>query len=167
MVLAALFQLAMLNAGDPQASLSYAGVGDRFGVSRTHVRKLLIAAEEIGLVKLSTRGDLRVELLPRLWSSHDRAIAVGMYIHDTGLYGSDQGASIEIRAWGRSAPLIATYGSAMILLFRNLIFARHPFWTASFSSICGKFVRTTATISREQLGQRWAGDEAAEAGPSR
>jgi len=35
------------------------------GVSRTHVRQLLVAAEEAGLVKLHARGGRRVELLPR------------------------------------------------------------------------------------------------------
>jgi hypothetical protein len=60
----------------------YAEVGDQFGVSRTHVRKLLVAAEEAGLVKLHARGGHRVEILPRLWSSYDRGLATGMYVHD-------------------------------------------------------------------------------------
>ena len=57
-------------------------LGDRFGVSRTHVRKLLVAAEQAGLVKLHARGGHRVEILPRLWSSYDRGLATGMYVHD-------------------------------------------------------------------------------------
>jgi DNA-binding transcriptional ArsR family regulator len=66
----------------PHAAVPYADVGNRFGVSRTHVRKLLVAAEEAGLVRLRERGGHRVEILPRLWSSHDRGIAGGMYLHD-------------------------------------------------------------------------------------
>jgi DNA-binding IclR family transcriptional regulator len=66
----------------PHAAVAYADVADRFGVSRTHVRQLLVAAEEAGLVKLHARGGRRVELLPRLWSSYDRSIAGGMYLHD-------------------------------------------------------------------------------------
>jgi hypothetical protein len=45
-------------------------------------QNLLVAAEEGGLVKLHARGGQRVEILPRLWSSHDYGIAGGMYFHD-------------------------------------------------------------------------------------
>ncbi len=82
MVLAALLHAAMADPDQPHAAVAYADVGDRFGVSRTHVRQLLVAAEEAGLVKLHARGGRRVELLPRLWSSYDRSIAGGMYLHD-------------------------------------------------------------------------------------
>lgn len=82
MVLAALLQAAMRQPEHPHAAVPYAEVGDRFGISRTHVRKLLVAAQEAGLVKLHARGGHRVEILPRLWASHDRGIAAGMYIHD-------------------------------------------------------------------------------------
>ena len=46
------------------------------------LRKLLIAAEDAGLVRLHARGGRRVEILPRFWSSYDRGLASGMYIHD-------------------------------------------------------------------------------------
>jgi hypothetical protein len=46
------------------------------------VRNLLVAAEEAGLVKIHGRGGQRVEILPRLWVSHDRGMAVGMYLHE-------------------------------------------------------------------------------------
>jgi len=82
MVVAALFQAAMAQDDDFHAAVRYGDIGDRFGISRTHVRNLLTAAEELGLVKLHARGGHRVEILPRLWSSHDRAIAGGMYVHD-------------------------------------------------------------------------------------
>jgi hypothetical protein len=82
MVIAALLQAAMAQGDHPHAAVPYADVGDRFGVSRTHVRNLLVTAQEAGLVKLHARGGHRVESLPRLWSSHDRGIAGGMYGHD-------------------------------------------------------------------------------------
>jgi hypothetical protein len=41
-----------------------------------------LAAEEAGLVKLHGHGGRRVEILPRRWSSQDRGIASGMYMHD-------------------------------------------------------------------------------------
>jgi DNA-binding FadR family transcriptional regulator len=81
-VIAALLQAVMESHDYPHAAVPYAEVGDRFGVSRTHVRKLLVAAEERGLVKLHARGGRRLEILPRLWSSHDRGITGGMYLHD-------------------------------------------------------------------------------------
>src|SRR5262249_21247188 len=75
MVLAALLQAASADPDDLHADLSYAELGDRFGVSRTHVRQLLMAAERQGLVKLHARGGHRVEIQPRLWPSCDRAVA--------------------------------------------------------------------------------------------
>jgi len=83
MVLAALLQTA-LDSPDHQrhTAVPYADVGERFGVSRTHVRQLLAAAEDRGLVKLRARGGHSVEILPRLWASHARGIAGGMYLHD-------------------------------------------------------------------------------------
>jgi hypothetical protein len=81
-IIAALLQAAMTSPDYPHAAVPYAEAGDRFGVSRTHVRKLLLAAEQAGLVKLHARGGHRVEILPRLWSSYDRGLATGMYVHD-------------------------------------------------------------------------------------
>jgi hypothetical protein len=81
-VLAALLQAAMESDDYPHAAVPYAEIGDRFGVSRAHVRKLLVAAEDRELLRLQARGGWRVEILPRLWSSHDHAIAGGMYFHD-------------------------------------------------------------------------------------
>ncbi len=80
-IFAALLQTAM-EAQDQHAALRYAEIGDRFGISRTHIRLLLVAAEEAGLVKLHERGGRRVEILPRLWSDHDYGMAGGMYFHD-------------------------------------------------------------------------------------
>jgi hypothetical protein len=57
---------------------------------------LLVAAEETGLVKLHARGGRGVEILPRLWSSDDRSIAVGMWLHDMAYVAS-------MRAWNDRA----------------------------------------------------------------
>ena len=94
-ILAALLQAAMAQPDDPHLAVSYADVGERFGVSRTHVRQLLVAAEQIGLVKLHARGGHRVEILPRLWSMHDRGIAGGMYMHDM-IYVSATGRGLAV-----------------------------------------------------------------------
>jgi hypothetical protein len=82
MIMSALLQAAMARGDDGHAAVPYADVGDRFGVSRTHVRQLLLAAEKRGLVKLHARGGQRVEILPRMWQSHDEGMARGMYLHD-------------------------------------------------------------------------------------
>src|SRR5260370_16739995 len=65
MVMNALLQAAMTESNDPHAAVPYADVGDRFGVSRAHVRGLLIAAQDAGLVNLHPRNAHRVEILPR------------------------------------------------------------------------------------------------------
>ena len=90
MVLAALLQAASADPDHLHAAVPYAEIGDRFGVSRTHVRQLLMAAERAGLVKLQARGGHRVEILPRLWASYDRGIAGRMFFHDL-VYGAAVG----------------------------------------------------------------------------
>jgi hypothetical protein len=80
MVIAALMQAALNDPDHP--AVPYSDVGDRFGVSRTHVRQLLVAAEEAGFVKLHARGGRRVEILPLLFDSHRNWVAGGMYCHD-------------------------------------------------------------------------------------
>jgi len=83
LVVSALIQAATLaDPDDPHPAVPYGDVGDRFGVSRTQVRKLLVAAEAMGLVTLHGRGGRRVEILPRLWKSFDHGLAVGQYVHD-------------------------------------------------------------------------------------
>jgi hypothetical protein len=81
-VLAALLRAAIQTGDGAQAAVPYADIGERFGVSRTHVRRLLELAKDAGLVRLHARGGRRVELLPRLWASHDRALATAMYLTD-------------------------------------------------------------------------------------
>lgn len=81
MVSAALLHAAMATA-DSHASLSYADIAERFGISRTHVRGILVEAQGAGLVRLGGRGGGRVEVLPRLLQSYDRGLAAGMLSHD-------------------------------------------------------------------------------------
>jgi len=82
LVLAALVQAAMEAPDGPDSSVPYAQLGDRFGVSRTHVRKLLESAQDAGLLKLHSRGGHRVEILPRMWAGYDLGLAGGFYFHD-------------------------------------------------------------------------------------
>ncbi|MEJ0070121.1 MAG: hypothetical protein WDO24_16965 [Pseudomonadota bacterium] len=82
LVLAALLQAALAEPDGVHAAVPYADVGARFGVSRTHVRELLVAAAARGLMRLHGRGGHRVEILPALWSGYDRSIATGMYLLD-------------------------------------------------------------------------------------
>jgi len=81
MVSASLLAAAM-DAGDLHAAVPYADVGERFGISRTHVRKILQEAQDAGLVRLHGRGGHQVEILPRLWTSYDHGLAVGLALHD-------------------------------------------------------------------------------------
>jgi hypothetical protein len=81
-----LFLAALLEAAQDQHSrhvmVSYAGISERFGYSRTHVRQVMSDAEDAGLVRLHGRGGHDVELLPALWAGHDRGMAIGMCLHD-------------------------------------------------------------------------------------
>jgi DNA-binding FadR family transcriptional regulator len=106
MVLAALLQAAM--AGDQlNAALPYAHAGERFGVSRTQVRRLLAVAEQDGLVRLHERGGRRVEILPRLWASHDRALACRMYLLDLVYVAARQADVADVQADTLPAHVIA------------------------------------------------------------
>lgn len=73
---------AALDAEDLAAEIPYMEVADRFGVSRTHIRNLMMSAEQAGLVRIVGRGGRSIEILPRHWTSYDRGLAVGMYLHD-------------------------------------------------------------------------------------
>jgi hypothetical protein len=103
MVLAALLQAAIV-AGDRLAALPYARAGERFGISRTQVRRLLVLAEAAGLVRLRERGGHHVEILPRLWTSHDRAMACGMYLHDL-----VHAAASRPAGWHAAAPAVTPH----------------------------------------------------------
>ena len=73
-------------AGGSAVELSYSDIAARFGVSRTHVRKLLQDAGRADLVHLSGEGERVVELKPAVLSAFDRFVAEAMAGHDL-LYG--------------------------------------------------------------------------------
>jgi DNA-binding MarR family transcriptional regulator len=78
MILIKMIQMAGQNSGAEPLKISYADLGGRFGVSRTHVRNLLVAAEELGLVRLMKGGGQFVELKPALLKAFDRLVADAM-----------------------------------------------------------------------------------------
>jgi DNA-binding MarR family transcriptional regulator len=78
MILIKMIQLAGRHGGAEPLKVSYADLGDRFGVSRTHVRNLLRAAEEMGLVRLTKAAGQFVELTPQLLLAFDRLVADAM-----------------------------------------------------------------------------------------
>jgi DNA-binding MarR family transcriptional regulator len=82
MILFKMKQLAAQQGDAGPFAVSYSDLGDRFGVSRTHVRKLLSEAEEMKLVRLTKLGGQFVELTPQLLQAFDRFIADAMSGHD-------------------------------------------------------------------------------------
>ena len=96
---------AAMDAGDPNAEIPYIQAADRFGVSRTHVRNLMNAAQSAGLVRIIGRGGHSIVILPRFWASYDRGLALGMYLHDAVNLvamrnwikrGSDRGTALQL-----------------------------------------------------------------------
>ena len=78
MILIKMIQLAGRRGEGKPLNISFSDLGDRFGVSRTHVRNLLEAAEEMDLVRLTkTRGQL-IELKPAVLQAFDRLVADAM-----------------------------------------------------------------------------------------
>jgi hypothetical protein len=80
MVLIKLMQMAG-PAGDA-APFSYSDIGARFGVSRTHVQKLLAEAQAKDLVRLTKGSSQLVQVMPALVRAFDRFMADGMSGHD-------------------------------------------------------------------------------------
>jgi DNA-binding MarR family transcriptional regulator len=76
-ILIKMIRMAGKGGAEP-LKVSYSDLGDRFGVSRTHVRKLLVAAEEMDLVRLTKGGGQFVELMPALLQAFDRLVADAM-----------------------------------------------------------------------------------------
>jgi hypothetical protein len=77
-----LIKLIQMSATGGGKGLSYAEIGARFGVSRTHVRMLLEDAAQHGDVSLSGRGGQLVELEPSMLHAFDRFVAAAMSGHD-------------------------------------------------------------------------------------
>jgi hypothetical protein len=82
MILIKLIQMAHAANEGIHSSLSYADIGARFGVSRTHVREVLLEAERAGYVRLSGRGGQLVQLTPAVMQVFDRFIADSMCGND-------------------------------------------------------------------------------------
>ena len=72
MILMKLVQRVDEARGVPARPISFAEIGDSFGVSRTHVRKLLQQAAAAELINLSGRT---VVLTPSLLAAFDRVTA--------------------------------------------------------------------------------------------
>ncbi|MEA2913051.1 MAG: hypothetical protein QOJ15_5132 [Bradyrhizobium sp.] len=78
MILIKLIQMTHAANEGFRAGLSYAEIGARFGLSRTHVREVLLDAGRAGYVKLSGRGGQMVQLTPAVMQVFDRFIADSM-----------------------------------------------------------------------------------------
>jgi hypothetical protein len=78
MILIKLIQMAHAAKDDSRTRLSYSDIGARFGVSRTHVRGILLEAERAGFVQLFGRGGQLVQLTPAVMQVFDRFIADSM-----------------------------------------------------------------------------------------
>ena len=78
MILIKMIQLGGGQSGAAPLMISYSDLGSRFGVSRTHVRELLVEAEALDLVRLTKGGGQRVELMPSLLQAFDRLVADAM-----------------------------------------------------------------------------------------
>jgi DNA-binding MarR family transcriptional regulator len=78
MILIKMIDLTGQQSGAGPLKVSYSDLGGRFGVSRTHVRNLLVAAEELDLVSLMKGGGQFVELQPALHAAFDRFVADAM-----------------------------------------------------------------------------------------
>jgi DNA-binding MarR family transcriptional regulator len=79
MIVIKMLMMAKAQGGDAPLEISYSDLGGRFGVSRTHVRNLLEAAEELDLVRLTKAEEGQfVELKPALLQAFDRFVADAM-----------------------------------------------------------------------------------------
>jgi DNA-binding MarR family transcriptional regulator len=78
MILIKMIQMAGAQRGAEPLKISYSDLGSRFGVSRTHVRELLVEAEGLDLVRLTKGGGRFVELLPPVLQAFDRLVADAM-----------------------------------------------------------------------------------------
>jgi DNA-binding MarR family transcriptional regulator len=77
-----LIKLVQMSTANSATGLSYADIGIRFGVSRTHVRALLEDAAQHGDVSLIGRGGRLVELKPSILQAFDGFVADAMSGHD-------------------------------------------------------------------------------------
>jgi DNA-binding MarR family transcriptional regulator len=78
MILIKMIQMAGRQGSAAPLKVSFSDLGGRFGVSRTHVRKLLVEAEKMDLVGLTRAGSQFVDLKPSLLQAFDRLVADAM-----------------------------------------------------------------------------------------
>jgi len=78
MIVIKMIAMAKAQGSAAPLKISYSDLGGRFGVSRTHVRNLLVAAEDMGLVVLTKGGGHFVEMKPQLLGAFDRLVADAM-----------------------------------------------------------------------------------------
>ncbi len=79
MILTKLMHLCVYQDDQAPPQVSFLKIGDSFGVSRTHVRKLLRAGADLGFVRLSGNS---VDLTPACRAGFDRFLADTMAGHD-------------------------------------------------------------------------------------
>jgi DNA-binding MarR family transcriptional regulator len=82
MILVKMIEMAGQARSAELLKISYSGLGNRFGVSPTHVRNLLVAAEKMDLVRVTKAAGRFVELKPRLLQVFDHFIAGAMSAFD-------------------------------------------------------------------------------------
>jgi DNA-binding MarR family transcriptional regulator len=75
MIVIKMLEMAKAQGGAAPLKISYSDLGGRFGVSRTHVRNLLVAAQELDLVRLTEGRGHFVEMKPQLAVAFDRLVA--------------------------------------------------------------------------------------------
>jgi hypothetical protein len=75
LILIKLIQMTHAATNESRTGLSYTNIGALFGVSRTHVREILLEAECAGFVQLSSRGGQLVQLTPAVIQVFDHFIA--------------------------------------------------------------------------------------------
>jgi DNA-binding MarR family transcriptional regulator len=78
MILIKMIAMSAAQSSAKPLNISYSDLGDRFGVSRTHVRELIEEAEKLDLVHVSKGSSRLVELKPQLLQAFDRFIADAM-----------------------------------------------------------------------------------------
>jgi DNA-binding GntR family transcriptional regulator len=65
-------------AGDPVIDFPYDEIGALFGLSRTHVRRLMKRAEAAGFVRLLQRGGRQVRIMPPLEDLFENLVAANI-----------------------------------------------------------------------------------------
>ena len=81
MILLLLLHAAQEN-GDTVVSTGYQRIATQTGVSRTHVRRIVEAARDAGLLTTTARGGHDIRLMPNMWHAADRWFADNFALAD-------------------------------------------------------------------------------------